>query len=103
MQVRIALSNFNSLYEADEEAAKMEELIELLTALSELIILKSNILTYHSRTKTLLGRRLSLLGSVSQDVCRAGKIILTVCCVCTEWCSRSAGVSGAGGGQAWVL
>ena len=84
MQVRVAIRHLDTLYEADEEASKMDELMELITALAKLIILKSNILTYHSRTKTLLARRLTLLSSVSQDLCRAGKIVRTVYCVCTE-------------------
>jgi hypothetical protein len=66
LQVRKFLRQMDIIYDEDEEAAKIEYIMQFLPVIFELIQLKCNILEYHKKTKILLASRLLHLEKISQ-------------------------------------
>ena len=73
LQVRKFLRQMDIIYDEDEEAAKIEYIMQFLPVIFELIQLKCNILKYHKKTKNLLASRLLHLEKISQNFVKKGK------------------------------
>eukprot|EP00090_Calanus_glacialis_P029508 TRINITY_DN47353_c0_g1_i1.p1 TRINITY_DN47353_c0_g1~~TRINITY_DN47353_c0_g1_i1.p1 ORF type:complete len:370 (-),score=104.31 TRINITY_DN47353_c0_g1_i1:23-1102(-) len=72
LQVRKFLRQMDIIYDEDEEAAKIEYIMQFLPVIFELIQLKCNILKYHKKTKILLASRLLHLEKISQNFVNKG-------------------------------